>query len=202
MRAAQLGIALPMLLLASACASLPGGRFVAGVVTGEGVGSRRITQEELREALVQYASRLEATVIATADTISAGTRDPLIQRRALRWKLGVTPIVNQAAFLDEPEAAYVAMLTLATSMRDFLTTGGGGAEAFGEQQALAVDASTELHAAAIELGESFLDEEAARARHARRRSPGGRAADAGRVRGRADPEPGDVHREQRGSSTG
>ncbi len=157
MRASQLAIALPMLLLASACASLPGGRFFAGVMTGDGVGSRRITQQELRDALLQYASRLEATVIATADTISAGTRDPLIQRRALRWKLGVTPTANQAAFLDEPEAAYVAMLTLVTSMREFLVSG-AGSQAFGEQQALAVDASTELYGAAIELGESFLSE--------------------------------------------
>jgi hypothetical protein len=153
MRAALPAIAL--LLLAIACASLPGGRFVAGVVRGEGMGGGRITQQELREALVQYASRFEATVIATADTLSAGTKDPVIQRRALRWKLGVTPVVNQAAFLDEPEAAYVAMLTVATSTHEFLTSG-AGVEIFGEQQQLAVDASTELLNAAIELGDSFL----------------------------------------------
>jgi len=158
MREALPAIALLVLLLASACASLPGGRFVAGVMRGEGVGGGRITQEELRERLVQYASRFEATVIATADTISAGTRDPLIQRRTLRWKLGLTPVVNQAAFLAEPEAAYVAMLMVATSMHEFLTTG-GGVDAFGEQQQVAVDASTELLAAAVELGESFLTQQ-------------------------------------------
>jgi hypothetical protein len=96
-------------------------------------------------------------VIATADTISAGTKDPVIQRRALRWKLGVTPVVNQAAFLSEPEAAYVAMLAVATAMKEFLTTG-SGVEAFGDQQTLAVDASQELVAAAVELGDRFLDE--------------------------------------------
>ena len=148
MRATWLAIALGLLPIVSACASIPGGRYVAGVVTGEGLGSGRITQQELREALVQYASRFEATVIATADTISAGTRDPLVQRRALRWKLGVTPVVNEAAFLSEPEAACVAMLTVATSMHEFLTVG-GGVEAFGEQQKLAV---------AIEVGDRFLDE--------------------------------------------
>jgi hypothetical protein len=155
MRAVPPAIALLGLLLASACASLPGGRLVQGVVSGEGLGGGRITQQELREALVGYASRFEATVIATADTISAGTKDPMIQRRALRWKLGVTPVVNQAAFLAEPEAAYVAMLTVATSVHEFLTSG-GGIDAFGEQQQLAVDASTELLNAAIELGDSFL----------------------------------------------
>ncbi len=156
MRAASLAIALTVLWLASGCASLPGGRFVAGVLTGESLTPGRITQEELRDALIQYASRFEATVIATADTIAAGTQDPVVQRRALRWKLGVTPVANQAAFLSEPEAAYVALLTLATSMRDFLAPGGGGAQIFGEQQQLAVDASQELLTAAVELGDRFL----------------------------------------------
>jgi hypothetical protein len=155
MRAAPLAIALPLLLLASACASIPGGRFVGGVISGEGLGSGRITQQELREALIQYASRFEATVIATADTIAAGTKDPVIQRRTLRWKLGVTPVVNQAAFVSEPEAAYVAMLTVATSMHRFLSAE-GGRDAFGEQQQLAVDTSTELLASAVQLGERFL----------------------------------------------
>jgi hypothetical protein len=157
MRASRHASLLVLLLFGSACASLPGGRYVAGVVTGDAFGSGRITQQELREGLLQYASRFEATIIATADTISAGTKDPVIQRRALRWKLGVTPVVNQAAFMAEPEAAYVAMLTAATSMHEFLTTG-GGVEAFGDQQQLAIDASTELVEAAVELGDRFLDE--------------------------------------------
>ena len=155
MRAAPPAIALLVLLFASACASLPGGRFVQGVVRGEGLGGGRVTQQELRESLVQYASRFEATVIATADTIASGTKDPLIQRRTLRWKLGLTPVVNQAAFLAEPEAAYVGMLTVATSMHDYLTNG-AGASSFGDQQQLAVDASTDLLNGAIELGNSFL----------------------------------------------
>ena len=75
--------------------------------------------------------------------------------------------MNQAAFLAEPEASYVAMLTLATSMHDFLTVG-GGADAFGDQQQLAVDASRSWWPAAVELGDSFLSREAARARHAAR----------------------------------
>jgi len=150
------GLLAGLCLLLGACRSLPGGRYVAGLATGD-FSSGRITQQELREALLQYASRFEATVVATADTISAGTKDPVIQRRALRWKLGMTPAVNQAAFLREPESSYVAMLTVATSMHEFLTTG-GGVDAFGEQHKLAADASAELLAAAVELGDRFLDE--------------------------------------------
>jgi hypothetical protein len=158
MRAAPPAIALLVLLLAGGCARIPGGRYVTGVVTGEIGGGGRITQQELREALVQYASRVEATVIATADTIAAGTSSPVIQRRSLRWKLGIIPVVNRAASLAEPEAAYVAVLTVATSMHEYLTTG-AGASVFGEQQQLAVDASTELLDAAVALGDRFLSKQ-------------------------------------------
>jgi hypothetical protein len=157
MRAARLAFVLSALVLASACASIPGGRWAIGVVTGSRGSSGRISQQELREALLQYASRFEATVIATAETISASSRDPVVQRRALRWKLGVTPTVNQAAFMSEPEASFVAMLTVATSVHVYLTTG-GGANVFADQQQLAVEASAELLAAAIELGDRFLTE--------------------------------------------
>jgi hypothetical protein len=145
-----------VVLAVSGCSSIMGNRYVAGLRSGD-FGSGRITQEELREGLIQYASRFDATVVATANTISAGTKDPLIQRRALRWKLELTPVVNQVAFAGEPESAYVSVLTIATSMNDYLTTG-GGVDVFGAQQKLAIDASAELLTAAIALGDRFLDD--------------------------------------------
>jgi hypothetical protein len=147
---------LGVLLCLGACRSIPGSRFVVGLATGD-FSSNRISQQELRELLVQYAGRFEATIVASADTIAAGTKDPVIQRRTLRWKLNITPVVNQAAFMKEPEAAYVAMLTVATSMHDYLAHG-GGTQAFGEQQKVAIDASEDLLRAAIEVGDRFLEE--------------------------------------------
>ncbi len=147
---------LGVFLCLGACRSIPGSRFVVGLATGD-FSSSRISQQELRELLVQYASRFEATIVSSADTIAAGTKDPVIQRRALRWKLGVIPVVNQAAFMKEPEAAYVAILTIATSMHDFVTHG-GGVNVFGEQQKVAIDASEDLLRAAIEVGDRFLEE--------------------------------------------
>ena len=155
-RRAGVALLLCSLLALGACNTIPGGRYVRSISRGE-FGSNRISQQELRASLVQYASRFEATIVANADTISANTRNPVIQRRALRWKLGVTPVVNQAAFLREPEAAYVAMLTVATAMHDFLTAGSGG-DAFESQQQLAIDASADLLQAAIALGQTFLSE--------------------------------------------
>ena len=142
-------------LIGAGCSSIPGASYVSNLAA-KTFTPGRISHEELREALVQFASRFEATIIAAADTIASGSKDPVMQRRALRWKLGMTPAVNQAAFLPEPVSAYVGMLTLATSMHEYLTTG-SGQEVFGDQQALAVDASKELVTAAVALGERFLN---------------------------------------------
>ena len=144
-----------LVMAAAGCSSIPGASYVSNLAA-KTFSPGRISHEELRDALVQFASRFEATIIATADTIAAGSKDPVMQRRTLRWKLGMTPVVNQAAFLPEPVSAYVGMLTLATSMQQYLATG-SGREVFGEQQQLAVDASDELVATAIELGERFLN---------------------------------------------
>lgn len=151
------GVWLCLLLLLDGCRSVPGYRTAENLVTGRAIGSGRVTQQELRQELVQYASRFEATVVGTATEISLASKDPLIQRRALRWKLGAVPVVNEAAFLPEPESAYVAVLTIATSMHAFLDTG-VGAQTFGDQQPRAVAASSELLTAARELGTSFLSE--------------------------------------------
>jgi hypothetical protein len=152
------GIALGILLSLAlgACRLIPGSQFVSTLANNT-FNKGRISGEELRDALLQYASRFEATIVATADSIAARTQDPMMQRRALRWKLGMTPAINQAAFQHEPKSAYIALLTLATSMNEYLTRGGGN-EVFGEQQGLAADASVELVDAATELGRRFLDE--------------------------------------------
>lgn len=145
-----------LVLVGGGCSSIPGASYVSDLAA-KTFTPGRISHQELRQALVQFASRFEATIISTADTIASGSKDPVMQRRALRWKLGMTPAVNEAAFLPEPVSAYVGMLTLATSMREYLKTGTGN-EAFGDRQALAVDASEELVTAAVALGERFLNE--------------------------------------------
>ncbi len=155
-RFAAVLVGIHLSLMLGACRLIPGSQYVSNLAN-KTFNKGRITQEELREALLQYASRFESTVIATADTVSAGTKDPVVQRRALRWKLGMTPAITEAAFQPEPEAAYVALLTLAISLNEYLTTG-TGTEAFGEQQKLAADASAELVEAALEVGKRFLSE--------------------------------------------
>jgi hypothetical protein len=147
---------LALVPLIGGCNVIPGARAVGNMMTGA-MGSGRLTEEELRQELVEYASRFEATVVATATQISLDSRDPEIQRKALRWKLGVVPLMNDTVFLPEPESAYVAVLAIAASMDHFLAAG-AGAEAFGDMQPRAVSACDDLLAAARELGTRFLDE--------------------------------------------
>jgi hypothetical protein len=150
---ALVGIHLALML--GACRLIPGSQYV-GHLANETFNKGRISKEELREATLQYASRFESTIIATSDTIAQAIDDPVIQRRALRWKLLMTPVITDAAFQREPESAYVALLTLATSLYEYLTTG-SGTEVFGEQQPTAIAATAELVVAAKELGTRFLD---------------------------------------------
>jgi hypothetical protein len=144
-------------LLLGGCSLIPGSQYVTNLANRT-INKERISQEELHDALLQYASRFESTIIATSDTIATNTTDPAIQRRALRWKLLMTPVITEAAFQREPESAYVALLTLATSLNEYFTTG-SGTDSFGDQQPLAAAASGELVSAALEVGKRFLDEQ-------------------------------------------
>jgi hypothetical protein len=92
-------LCLGLLLLLGGCRSIPGYRAVENMLLGRSVGYGRVTQQELRESLVQYANRFEATVVTVANQISLSTQDPIMQRRTLRWKLGLIPAVNESAFL-------------------------------------------------------------------------------------------------------
>jgi hypothetical protein len=152
-RAARVAACIALLALAGACRSVPGAGLVTRVFSGA-PPSGRISQQELRELLVQYAAQFEATVVAAADTIREGTTDPEVRRAALLWELRTIPIVNEAAFQGEPEAAYVSMLVLATSMHEYVA--GEGGKRLGDQQAMAVAASDELVVGAKQIGETFL----------------------------------------------
>lgn len=143
------------MLLVSGCRSVPG---LASVRSTFGLGSgsgQAFTEEDLRDDLASYAARFKATVTATADQISAGTAEPEAKRRALLWKIRIVPSADQAAFAPDAEAGYVAMLALATSQHEYLSTG-AGMDLFGDAQPDAVMASEELVEAARDIGRRFL----------------------------------------------
>ena len=93
---------------------------------------------ELRIRLYDFADSFSGIVEIAADQISAGTDDPVIQRRALQWKISATAEVYQAAFGTDPLGAYTDVWAFTKQMHYFLDTGGPGQDLFGDQQAEAV----------------------------------------------------------------
>ncbi len=92
---------------------------------------------ELRVRLYDFAGSFSGNVEMTADGIYASTDDPVIQRRALRWKISATAEVYQAAFRADPLGAYTDVWAFTKQMLYFLDTG-PGQDLFGNQQADAV----------------------------------------------------------------
>jgi hypothetical protein len=92
---------------------------------------------ELRVRLYDFAGSFSGNVEMTADGIYASTDDPVIQRRALQWKISATAEVYQAAFRADPLGAYTDVWAFTKQMLYFLDTG-PGQDLFGNQQADAV----------------------------------------------------------------
>ena len=71
-----------------------------------------------------------------ADRISAETRDLMVRRRALAFKVDAIPAVYTAAYRADPLVGAVDTWGLAFQIRDYVETG-AGRDAFGAQQPLA-----------------------------------------------------------------
>ena len=119
--------------------------------------SDRLTQEELQEELAKFANYFHVAVTQTADTIQASNAPPAVRKRALLWKLQIVPLVEVAAFEPNPQEAFISLLTLTLTMREYLEEGAGSA-ALGEHQALAVGVARDLEAELHGIGERFLGE--------------------------------------------
>lgn len=152
MRARRLPVPLALALLVAApgCASLP----FRLPFTGSGL-ERGVTQEELSDELNAYASRFGGLVSTAGEEIVAGSDDPTIRRRTLLWRLRLVPAVQEAAFLPDPRAGYVRVVTIAVMMRRYLTDGDGRA-LFGAAQPIAATASELLEEDAFAIGTRFL----------------------------------------------
>ena len=112
---------------------------------------------ELRVRLYDFADSFSGNVEMTADKIYAGTDDPVIQRRALQWKISATAEVYQAAFGTDPLGAYTDVWAFTKQMHYFLDTG-PGQDLFGDQQADAVATAKilerRIHALGVMASES------------------------------------------------
>ena len=145
-------IALALLLSPVSCLNLP---LAPGANSSR---ERSFTGEDLDEDLALWADTFSSLVSASADRIRDETRDRTIRRRSLLWKVRLIPLANQAAYLSDAQAAYVAVLTLGIAQRLYLTEGDGAA-LFGDLQPEAVEVARYLESDALEIGRNFLSPE-------------------------------------------
>lgn len=73
----------------------------------------------------------------TADTIASLTRDPVVRRNAIQWKLVSTSELQSAALARDPVVSLGALILFTIQSQAFFTTG-EGRTMFGTQQPLAI----------------------------------------------------------------
>lgn len=140
-----------LVLTGSGCASLPW-----PFSRGDGLASG-FTADDLGTELAAYAARFGSVVTETADGIHEESPSRLIRKRTLLWRLKMPPLVDEVAYDDPPQRAYLAVTLVAAAQQRYLTNG-DGRELFGELQPLAVDAADQLVADVLEIGTRFLTE--------------------------------------------
>ena len=91
---------------------------------------------DLRARVNDLADRLASGLERPADRISTETRELLVRRRALAFKVDVIPAVYTAAYRADPLVAAMDTWGLTFQIREYLETG-AGRDAFGAQQPLA-----------------------------------------------------------------
>jgi hypothetical protein len=122
---------------------------------GRGGPERGFSQEELADELNAFATRFAGLVSTAGEEIALVSDDPAIRRRTVLWGLRLNPAVQEAAFLPNPRAGYVRILTISVMMRRYLTAG-DGRNLFGASQPIAVAAAETLEADASDIGGRFL----------------------------------------------
>ncbi len=115
------------------------------------------TAADLHAALGVWSSSFSGLVVAAGDRIRTATRARDPRRNTLIWRIRMIPLARQAAFRPDPQEAYVAALALASAQSAYLE-GSAGAELFGEQQSIAVEAAHQIESNALAVGRAFLSE--------------------------------------------
>ena len=142
---------LASLILLAGCSGLP---FRMPFTGPKGI-ERGFTLQDLQLELAAYARRFDALVSSASDEISDAAASRLVRKRALLWQLRMVPVVEQAAYVTNPRAAYLYTLAVAVMQRRYLEDGDGRA-LFGDQQEIALEAARQLEDDAVGIGRSFL----------------------------------------------
>lgn len=125
-----------------------------------GVGD--ISGQELRILVSAFAVRFAGVVEVAAGEIAARTDDPRVLKNAALWKVYSVPAILRTTSIQEPIGAYTTTWAACLLMLEYYESG-LGAEAFGENQAIAIEASRQLVRAIDEIGAGIpIDEDVRR----------------------------------------
>jgi hypothetical protein len=105
----------------------------------------RISSSELGTWIGDAALNSADRIQQAADRIRAETRDPVIRRNALLWKINAIQAGFRAAARRDALSAFADLSALARQMAEFFDTG-AGRDVFGPQQAIAIEASETIEA--------------------------------------------------------
>lgn len=123
-----------------------------------------LSEEELRQALGAFSARFASVVSGAGQRIRDATTDPEIRRRVLLWEIQLVPLVQESAFLPDPQEAFVAVNGVVVMQRRYLKEG-DGATVFAEYQPIAIEAAERLEDEFYEVARLFLsDQEVVRLR--------------------------------------
>ena len=104
---------------------------------------KNVTSQELEVRINEFAIHFAHAVEASADEIMSRTTDSSIRRQALIWKIYAIPACKAAATASDPLMAFIDTWAFVLQMNDYFETG-GGKEAFGELQPIAISTSRSL----------------------------------------------------------
>jgi hypothetical protein len=102
-----------------------------------------VSADQLQLQAFAMGHELNGTIASAADSIAGTTTDGRIRRRAMRWKLDATPLVQEAALRNDPLVAVVDLAAFTEQQTAYFSTG-DGRDAFGPLQPVAVSASQRM----------------------------------------------------------
>ncbi|MFL5534683.1 MAG: hypothetical protein ACJ8AP_03180, partial [Gemmatimonadales bacterium] len=125
-------------LVVSACLKVPPqSASLAAIEASE------VTAGELQLRVYEAGRESSSIVESAADAIVAGSTDPTVRSRALRWKITATPLIQEASLRSDPVVATVDLWALTMQLSQYVRQG-DGREAFGNLQPIALAASDTL----------------------------------------------------------
>ncbi|MCP4258465.1 MAG: hypothetical protein GY774_13340 [Planctomycetes bacterium] len=104
---------------------------------------KKFTSHELQVRINEFVTHFAHLVEASSDQIMSRTTDTSIRRQALIWKIYAIPACKAAATSSDPLMAFIDTWAFVLQMNDYFESG-GGKEAFGEFQPIAITTSRSL----------------------------------------------------------